>query len=71
MPIYHYKCNKCGLDLEIFRNVKHRDELDSIRETYCPERKKRMATDGKVIMVDINVENCELKRVPTKSNFKI
>ena len=32
MPVYEYKCTKCGKKFELFRNMADRD-----KETRCPE----------------------------------
>ena len=71
MPIYKYRCDKCNFEIEESLPISERDNIQKIRDKYCPERKETMITDGKVIMIDVDAKNCELKRIPTKSNFKI
>lgn len=71
MPIFEYRCEKCNFKVEESLPINERDNIKKIISKYCPERKETMITDGKVIMIDVDVKNCELKRIPTKSNFKI
>lgn len=77
MPLYKYKCEPCGFDIEMIRPIKDRDNLTEIIENNCPRFKG--------LTIGVTVDNpkptpagcinftisCELKRVPTSGSFKI
>jgi hypothetical protein len=72
MPRYEYECLKCDLHFETTHPIADLDNIDKIKEKYCPHSKTNIAYNKDIVFVDIELpEKCELRRIPTSGYFKI
>lgn len=78
MPLYKYKCEPCGFDVEMIRSIKDRDNLTEIIENNCPlffqeanQQFEHYTQTGQAPIVKPIIHDCKFRRVQVSGSFKI
>lgn len=79
MPIYVYRCLRCGDEIEEYRSIKaYDDPPPSVPEMMCPETivfvlddagKPKLDADGNTTVIDDTAAPCDYQRAMTTASF--